>query len=75
MYTLMSSKATQMDATSSRIMELDPIIDESTVPKLEDEVTIVELDRGWHSCDESSATFLNVYKPFQRLRVTDNRLR
>ncbi|KAM0805619.1 hypothetical protein BDR22DRAFT_884599 [Usnea florida] len=55
----MSSKATQMDATSSRIMELHPIIYESTSPKQEDEVTIVELDGGWQSCDESSATFLN----------------
>ena len=71
----MSSKAAHMDATSGRIMELDPIVYESIPPKQEDEVTIVELDRGWQSCQGSSATFLNVYKPFQRLRVSENRLR
>ena len=75
MYTLMSSKAKHMDATSGRIMELDPIFHESTSPKQEDQVTIVELDRDWQSCERSLATFLNVYNPFKRTRVSDNRLR
>ena len=65
----MSSKATQMEATSSRIMELDTIVYESTSSKEEDEVTIVELDGSWPRSRRSPATFLKVYKSVQRQSI------